>query len=186
MHIGTVLTRWGRLLHGSGLQPVSYAPPRELGKRYSSFFCALMHPLSRGTVHIASSDPLAPPAIDPNYFANAADLDLVAHTVEVALKLCQTEPLARHVRGQLIPGKDVLAKGREGIKEYVKQNCGPVWHPVGTAAMLLREDGGVVDSTLKVYGTSNLRVVSIVLKFNIFSVAHPAHAFRLICLSCLW
>jgi choline dehydrogenase-like flavoprotein len=35
-----------------------------------------------------------------------------------------------------------------------------VYHPIGTAAMLPRSDGGVVDSSLKVYGTSNLRVVS--------------------------
>ena len=32
-------------------------------------------------------------------------------------------------------------------------------HPAGTAAMAPREYGGVVDSDLKVYGTTNLRVV---------------------------
>lgn len=29
----------------------------------------------------------------------------------------------------------------------------------GTAAMFPREDGGVVDSRLKVYGTANLRII---------------------------
>jgi choline dehydrogenase len=33
------------------------------------------------------------------------------------------------------------------------------YHPIGTAAMMARELGGVVDPTLKVYGTSNVRVV---------------------------
>jgi choline dehydrogenase len=33
------------------------------------------------------------------------------------------------------------------------------YHPIGTAAMMSRELGGVVDPTLKVYGTSNVRVV---------------------------
>lgn len=138
-----------------------YAPPAEPGKRYTSLFCALMHPLSRGTVHITSADPLAPPAIDPNYFVNEADLDLVVHAVEYALKVYRTEPLSRHVTKQIIPSPDVVAKGREGLREYVKENCGPVYHPVGTAAMLPLEDGGVVDASLKVYGTSNLRVVSV-------------------------
>ena len=32
-------------------------------------------------------------------------------------------------------------------------------HPLGTAAMMSRELGGVVDSELKVYGTANVRVV---------------------------
>lgn len=31
-------------------------------------------------------------------------------------------------------------------------------HPIGTAAMMSRELGGVVDSRLKVYGTGNVRV----------------------------
>lgn len=32
-------------------------------------------------------------------------------------------------------------------------------HPTGTAAMMSRELGGVVDPELKVYGTANVRVV---------------------------
>lgn len=32
-------------------------------------------------------------------------------------------------------------------------------HPIGTAAMMARELGGVVNPELKVYGTSNVRVV---------------------------
>ncbi|KLO19190.1 GMC oxidoreductase [Schizopora paradoxa] len=141
-----------------GHQPVPYAKFTP-GKHYNSFFCALMHPLSRGSVHLASSDPLASPAIDPNYFANEADLDLVVHTIEFALKLNKTPPLDALVIGPHIPSKEVLEKGKAGLEEYVKANCGPVFHPVGTASMLPREDGGVVDATLKVYGTSNVRVV---------------------------
>lgn len=136
-----------------------YAQPVP-GKKYSSFFCAVMHPLSRGSVHITTSDPLAPPAIDPNYFANEADLDIVVNSIELALKINATPPLSTQVVRIHSPSKDVLEKGKEGLREYVRAGCWPVYHPVGTASMLPKEDGGVVDSSLKVYGTSNLRVVS--------------------------
>ncbi|EKM52284.1 uncharacterized protein PHACADRAFT_260581 [Phanerochaete carnosa HHB-10118-sp] len=147
------------LLQYAGRQPLPYVPAAEPGKRYTSLFCALTHPLSRGTVHIAAADALAPPAIDPNYFANGADLALAVRIVQYALRLFGTPPLARAVTRQVLPAPDVLARGEEGLREYVTQNCGPVFHPVGTAAMMPRADGGVVDPALKVYGTSNLRVV---------------------------
>jgi choline dehydrogenase-like flavoprotein len=42
------------------------------------------------------------------------------------------------------------------------------FHPVGTAAMMPREIGGVVDERLGVYGTTNVRVVDAsVLPFQV-------------------
>jgi choline dehydrogenase len=35
----------------------------------------------------------------------------------------------------------------------------PNYHPLGSAAMMSRDLGGVVDPQLKVYGTSNVRAV---------------------------
>lgn len=137
-----------------------YVPPAQPGKRYTSFFCALTHPYSRGSIHIASASPLAPPAIDPNYFAQEIDLDLCTHILEYTLKLLRTPPLGLQVKASVVPSQAIIDRGKEGLREYIKQHCGPVYHPVGTAAMMAREDGGVVDADLRVYGTSNLRVVS--------------------------
>ena len=47
----------------------------------------------------------------------------------------------------------------DGSYSYIKQNIATVFHPVGTAAMVPKATGGVVDSTLVVYGTKNVRVV---------------------------
>lgn len=43
----------------------------------SFYFCAssLLHPRSRGTVTLQSSDPYDPPLIDPNYFEDPRDVD---------------------------------------------------------------------------------------------------------------
>ena len=44
------------------------------------------------------------------------------------------------------------------IEEWVKANFAPVWHWLGTAAMRPREQGGVVDKNLNVYGVQGLKV----------------------------
>ncbi|KAF8873116.1 alcohol oxidase [Infundibulicybe gibba] len=153
------------ILNYNGHQPLPSPVPAP-GKRYTSLVCALMHPLSRGTVHITAADPLTPPAIDPNYFANETDLDLLVHITRFALKVYNTPPLSDAFKEFVLPTKETLqASGTQEqdkrLREYVKETCGPVFHPVGTAAMLPRADGGVVDSKLKVYGTTNLRVIDV-------------------------
>ena len=130
-----------------------------VGKKYTRLSCALMHPLSRGSVHIASADPLVSPDIDPNYLSNEADLDLLCHIVRFALRLYNTPPLSEIVKNLVLPPPDAL-EDENGLREYVKEQFISVYHPVGTASMLPLEDGGVVDSKLRVYGTSNLRIVS--------------------------
>ncbi|KAI5890362.1 GMC oxidoreductase [Schizophyllum commune H4-8] len=125
----------------------------EEGKAYMSFVVANQHPLSRGSIHINSSDPSVYPIIKPNYYS--VDLDLVMHVagVDWALKIAQTAPYADLVVQQLLPtaGQD--------LREFVKAQVSSEAHPIGTASMLPYGRGGVVDAELRVYGTSNLRVV---------------------------
>ncbi|KAI8977772.1 GMC oxidoreductase [Trametes punicea] len=145
------------LLFPSFYRGTPYKP--EPGARYSSMVASIMHSLSRGTVHIASADPTAPPAIDPKYFSNPADLDLLLAVLKFGLeKVYKTRPLSDAVRKQVAPGPEECSSD-EALKEYIRNNCSCVFHPIGTAAMLPREDGGVVDPQLKVYGTWNVRVV---------------------------
>ncbi|EGN94606.1 hypothetical protein SERLA73DRAFT_114907 [Serpula lacrymans var. lacrymans S7.3] len=136
------------------------SPGPDPEKRYTSIIAALLHPFSRGSVHINTADPLAPPAIDPNYFSNPADLDLLLEVLKFTLKMYKTEPILSVMKAFVMPSQEIIDGGDDALREYVKQSCGPVYHPVGTAAMLPRDQGGVVDASLKVYGTSNLRVVS--------------------------
>lgn len=121
--------------------------------------------LSRGSIHIQSSDPTQHPTIDPAYFSHPLDLDLSARTVLHALKLAEYEPLRSKLKldenGDIIlhPGVAFKPKTLEEAKKIAEGNTVTEYHPIGTCAMLPREKGGVVDSKLKVYGTSNVRVV---------------------------
>ncbi|KAI0039000.1 GMC oxidoreductase [Auriscalpium vulgare] len=143
-------------LPGHMFTPLSTAKP---GKRYYTFGITLMHPLSRGSVHITSPDPEKPPAIDPNYFAHHVDLEMLTDGLKFSLQLFDTEPMKSATIAPVMPSRDIIEQGEHALREYVKDTVGPEFHPLGTAAMLPRSDGGVVDPELKVYGTANLRVV---------------------------
>jgi choline dehydrogenase len=121
--------------------------------------------LSRGSVHINSSDPAVHPTIDPAYLKHPLDVDMMARATLHILSFTDVEPLKSVLRrdehGALVApqtgGK--LPGTLEEAKEFVRANAVTEYHPVGTCAMLPREKGGVVDSELKVYGTRNVRVV---------------------------
>jgi choline dehydrogenase len=123
------------------------------------------HSLSRGSVHIQSSDPTKHPIIDPAYFSHPLDLDICARGLLHAINLMKYEPLRSKLKltenGDVIvhPGSGPLPKTLEEAKETAAMNTVTEYHPIGTCAMLPREKGGVVDNQLRVYGTSNVRVV---------------------------
>ncbi|KAI0569189.1 GMC oxidoreductase, partial [Pyrenophora tritici-repentis] len=120
--------------------------------------------LSRGSVHLHNSDPKAHPRIDPAYLSHPLDLDMMARATLHVLSFTKIEPLASVLRRDA-NGDPVLAqncrvpRGLEEAKEFVKEKTLTMYHPVGTCAMLPREQGGVVDAELRVYGVSGLRVV---------------------------
>jgi len=49
----------------------------------------------------------------------------------------------------------------EDVKNHIKDTLSTTFHTAGAASMLPREKNGVVDPKLKVYGTTNLRVVDL-------------------------
>lgn len=134
------------------------ASSAEPGKKYQTIMSCNMNTFSRGSVHIQSSDPLMPPAIDPAYFTHPIDLHVMISAVKFARKIAGTPPFSSTIVGLVEPGPEVQTD--EQFADYCKDKMSPVFHPVGSASMLPREDGGVVSPSLLVYGTKNLRVVS--------------------------
>ncbi|GJE89858.1 GMC oxidoreductase [Phanerochaete sordida] len=153
------------------IQCLSGGPKPEPGKKYVSIAVVLNHPWSRGSVHITTNDATKEPEIDPRYFERDIDLDLVAETVKKARQICmETVPMKDMIEKELKPGPDVQTD--EEFREHVRRTVGTSWHTCGTCSMLPREDGGVVDPDLKVYGTKNVRVVDLSI-VPLHFAAHP-------------
>lgn len=57
--------------------------------------------------HAASADPKDPPAIDPQYFAESADLDILVEAWKFARKVANTGAFKELMVAEVSPGPDV-------------------------------------------------------------------------------
>ena len=128
------------------------APPK--GTQQLSLLMCLEHPLSRGTVHITTSDPLKPPRIDPGYFRNPADAKILAAGIKWMDQVANRPIMKKSLGKRVQPAADASIETDEERIEYVKNHVSTQYHLIGTAAM-----GEVVDDRLKVRGVRGIRVV---------------------------
>ncbi|KAJ7038992.1 hypothetical protein C8F04DRAFT_1255561 [Mycena alexandri] len=119
----------------------------------------LVKPLSRGTVHINSTDPLVPPVIDPKYLSAPHDKFAFAKAVQYTRTIVNAEPLKSIIVGPVLP--DATVQTDDDFVNYVNTKSVSEHHFVGSSAMVPRAEGGVVDPSLVVYGTSNVRVADL-------------------------
>ncbi|EST09215.1 Glucose-methanol-choline oxidoreductase, N-terminal [Kalmanozyma brasiliensis GHG001] len=118
---------------------------------------ALQHPLSRGSIKVTSTNAFTPPAIDPAYLSNPVDMTILREGFKLARRVGSTAPLSTFTSSEVAPGSGVSSDAQ--WEEWIRGAVGTEFHPSSTCSMLPREQGGVVDSKLRVYGTQNVRVV---------------------------
>lgn len=136
-----------------------HAPSVELPFATGTAFRAInLHPLSRGTVRLNLTDPLQVPIVSYGTGSNPIDFDVyLAHT-KYLRKMVNTTALQRYGAVEVGPGSSVQTDA--ALLNYIKDDLTLSYmHPCCTAAMLPREEGGVVGTDLKVYGAAGLRVV---------------------------
>jgi choline dehydrogenase len=113
----------------------------------------LTKPVSRGTVRLVSADPKALAIVDPNYFAEQADVDAYVSAIEFSLALGNSKPFAELRKDQIsLKGADKAA-----IADYVRENALTYFHFVGTCAMG-SDQSAPVDGNLRLRGVDRLRV----------------------------
>jgi choline dehydrogenase-like flavoprotein len=116
---------------------------------------AYLHPRSRGTVRLASSDPAAAPLIDPNYWSDPHDLKMSLEGLKIAREILQQDALKPFVMAERLPGPKVLTD--DDLFDYACANAKTDHHPVGTCKMGT-DASAVVDLELRVRGLEGLRV----------------------------
>ncbi|KAF2474942.1 choline dehydrogenase [Lindgomyces ingoldianus] len=119
---------------------------------------AFLKPLSRGTVNINPTDPLAEPLVSYRTFTNPVDLTMAVHGVKMIRRMFATPSGKSLGPVELTPGDAV--KTDEDWRTWLQTSVRPsFYHPVGTAALMPKSLGGVVDPSLRVHGVQSLRIV---------------------------
>lgn len=131
------------------------------GKRAMSGYQLDVNPLmpeSRGTLSLASADPLAPPRIDPRMLQTSAEQKMAVEAVKLARALA-AQPALKGITGtEVSPGAGVASDTE--ILEAVRGIANTAHHPVGTCRMgAANVSTSVIDGDLRVLGVANLRVV---------------------------
>jgi choline dehydrogenase/4-pyridoxate dehydrogenase len=144
------------LFHAGPLSAEPYFPPFKappadgFGAR-----AVLLRPESRGSVRLASSDPLAPVRIHQNFFAADRDREVLREGMRILRDVTRRAPMAPFA------GKEVLQDFSDaGLDAYFKATAITAHHPLGTCKMGRAGDpAAVVDEELRVFGAERLRVV---------------------------
>jgi len=114
-----------------------------------------LRPDGRGTVRLASPDPLASPAILFDYLRTDYDMQAVLFGIRLARKIAAQPALQPYVAVELAPGQDVQSDA--DLHEYVRQSGVSNQHPTSSCAMG-HGTNTVVDPRLRVHGIEGLRV----------------------------
>ncbi|XP_054715571.1 glucose dehydrogenase [FAD, quinone]-like [Uloborus diversus] len=133
------------------------------GKPLVSCYTCMIQPKSRGTVTLQSANPYDAPIVDPNYFSDPQDLDVVVQAMLTCKRVGTSPPLSKYISRiqTLFPGCEQFA-GNDPLyfRCQAQSVITSIFHPVGTAKMGDPSDPTtVVDPELRVKGIDGLRVV---------------------------
>lgn len=125
------------------------------GHGYSCHVC-LLRPQSRGSVRLASADPLQAPLIDPNFLAERDDVDRMVRGFKL-MRSILSQPALAGLGGRELESS-ARARSDAEIEQFIRAYADTIYHPVGSCRM---GPGpmDVVDAQLRVHGIEGLRVV---------------------------
>ena len=121
-----------------------------------SIHTCLLRPKSRGSVTLYGSNPSLHPKITLNMLDHDDDKKIMVQAVKVARSILSQSPLSENNGKEIFPGSKTQSD--EEIMTFLKNKANTIYHPVGTCKMG-NDEMAVVDTSLKVHGMDNLRVI---------------------------
>ncbi|KAK0432026.1 GMC oxidoreductase-domain-containing protein [Armillaria borealis] len=152
--------------------------------KFMALGCFLGYPASRGHIHIASDDIYAHPDFDAGFLSHPADVAALVWGYKKGRELIRRMGVYRGPFAPLHPqfpgGSPAAAalaendpvaldapkiiyskEDDEAIATNVRNFVATTWHSLGTCPMKPREQGGVVDKDLNVYGVTGLKIADL-------------------------
>ncbi|KAJ6520924.1 GMC oxidoreductase-domain-containing protein [Mycena vulgaris] len=153
------------------------------GRKFFTMAYYTEYPASLGRTHIKSADPYTPLEVEPGFLDKAEDVAVLRWSYKWSREMARRMD---SYRGEFAPEHPQFAAGSpaacveadgpvplsapdivysaeddEAIDRYHRAAVGTTWHSLGTCAMKPRNQGGVVDSRLNVYGVKNLKIADL-------------------------
>jgi alcohol oxidase len=150
--------------------------------QYISISMFTAYPYSRGSIHITGPEIDDKTELTTGFFSDAHGVDVKMHVwaykkqreILRRMPLCTGELPGGHptfaansgaAKFRLDDGsiQDIVytAEDDEVIESFLRDRVGTTWHSMGTCKMAPREEGGVVDQYLSVYGVKGLKVADL-------------------------
>ncbi|KAK6981335.1 GMC oxidoreductase-domain-containing protein [Favolaschia claudopus] len=117
--------------------------------------CYLLRPTSRGSIGLASPDPWALPTVDPNYLHARHDLEKLLRGFRLITRIARANAMDAYINSaDTNPELDhsMHLKTDDELREVIRERVETVYYPTSTCRMAQEVEGGVVDSSLRVYG----------------------------------
>ena len=112
-------------------------------------------PDGRGTVRLASPDPLAAPEITFGFLGSDYDMRAMLSAIKLAREIAAQPALRTYAVAEIMPGPHVGSEGE--LENFVRQTGVTNHHPSSSCAMGTGSNS-VVDPRLRVHGVDGLRV----------------------------
>ncbi len=134
--------------------PVAGYPELDYGAGYA-VVAGIIRPLSRGRLWLRSANPADPPALDPHYLQEPADVAALVAAIKQSREVGAADALKQWRGPEVAPGPDV--RGDAEIAEYAMRTLLSYHHQVGTCKMGI-DSMAVTTPDLRVRGVRGLRV----------------------------
>jgi choline dehydrogenase len=126
---------------------------RQPGMTLTVYQCS---PESKGSIHTKSPDPMAAPAIRPNFLAEELDRRTIVEGMKIGRRIIDNPVMDKYRAFEMNPG-DAVQTDDEWL-DFARINGQTTYHVTGTCKMG-HDPLAVVDDGLRVHGIAGLRVI---------------------------